>query len=178
MKTAGLRPLKPQIFGFGELYGIGFFTVSLIFILVSIPQFIFGQGTIPEIGQGLQAAPFPSEKGLVVCTREVRLKPDVDPKAFEKWIMDYWNPEWQDYIPGLQSYISRGDLENEAGRYKYFLVFNSRKIHPREMEQADHNTEWYRELFYYSPTKHLFEELFSFIEISPFFDNRNWIELK
>ncbi len=63
----------------------------------------------------------PTEKGLIISSREVRLKAHVDSKEFEKWINEYWNLEWQDLIHGLQSYIANG---NHGNGEIYVLTFS------------------------------------------------------
>lgn len=149
-------------------------------IIIALPFFpnAFGQSLSSETEHGLKSASMPTEKGLIMSVREIRLKADVDPAEFEKWITAYWNPEWQNLIPGLQSFVSKGNSKKEGSIYVYCLIFNSKKIHQSTLDKADSDTEWYPELIYYEPTKHLYDELFEHIEINPFFNNKTWFEIK
>ncbi|WP_157971903.1 hypothetical protein [Pleomorphovibrio marinus] len=159
MKTTGIRT-----------------TVCLTVLMASVwiyPSLVQGQSISTEIEQVRKFYAVPTEKGLIVLSREVRLKPDVDPKAFEKWIEAYWNLQWQDLIPGFQSYVAKREKD-----YSYYLVFNSNRIRNLNLTYSDKNTEWYREFLYYEPTKSLYDELFEYIEIDPFFTNIAWMEIK
>lgn len=151
---------------------------ALIVSVLLFPSLVHGQSLSTEIEQVRKFYAIPTEKGLIVSSREVRLKPDVDPKAFEKWIDTYWNLQWQDLIPGFQSYVAKRDNETNENLYDYFLVFNSKMRRYQDYSNSDKNIEWYREFLYYEPTKPLYDELFEYIEIDPFFTNIDWFEIK
>jgi len=127
----------------------------------------YAQTVSTGLPQSLRSELNPAAKTMIMCTREIQLKPGVDPAAFEKWIMEYWNPEWKDCIPGYESYV---DKNQEEPRYIYCLKFNvnNNGIPVNALEYID----WQRELIYYKPTKHLYEELFEYIEADPFFNNK------
>ncbi|CAN5617481.1 hypothetical protein BH23BAC1_BH23BAC1_04250 [soil metagenome] len=176
MKNARLKIVKSHFKIFSGKYGIGFLITNLVLATMPFPQFVFGQSVTSEIEQVLKVTSKPVEKGLIMCTREIHLKPHVDPKAFEKWIIEYWNPEWQDLIPGFQSYVDK--KESDAGEYAYiyFLQFNTKKAIKTSVDNDDEYADWYRELIYYEPTKHLYDESFEYIEADLFFNKRACFE--
>lgn len=58
----------------------------IVMSILSLPPLVEGQSVPTEIKQLRKFEPIQTEKGLIISTREVRLKSDVDPKVFEKWI--------------------------------------------------------------------------------------------
>jgi len=120
----------------------------------------------------------PTEKGMIISSREVRLKSDVDSNVFDKWINEYWNLEWEDLIPGFQSFIAKRDDGHSLGLYDYYLIFKAKNIKDPNFSLSDENIELYREFIYYEPTKHLYDELFEYIETDPFFKNIKMSEVK
>ncbi len=155
-----------------------FLSSLLVFVFFLSNQAVFGQIEITTLEQRLDAPPLPPGKGLIMCTREVRLLADTNADDFENWVAAYWNKEWKDLIPEIQSFISKNNSVEEGNIYTYHLIFNSKSLHQITLEKADKNTEWYRELLYYQPTKQLYEELFEHIEIDSFFNSWNWYEVK
>ena len=148
----------------------------IVMSILLLPPLVEGQSVPTEIKQLRKFEPIQTEKGLIISTREVRLKSDVDPKVFEKWINEYWNLEWQHLIPGFKSYVAKEEQTNDL--YTYYLIFNSKRTRNPNFPVSDQSIEWYRELIYYEPTKHLYDELFKYIEIDVFFTNTAWSEIK
>ncbi len=157
---------------------ISFLSTLLVFVFFLFNQVVFGQTGNTTIEQRLEAPPLPSDKGLIICTREVRLLADTKADDFENWVTAYWNEAWHDLIPDIQSFISKNNSVEEGNIYTYHLIFNSKRLHQITLENADKNTEWYREFIYYPPTKKLYEELFEHIEKDSFFNSWNWVEIK
>jgi len=138
--------------------------LMIILLLPIFPQIAIGQLVSSEI---------PHEKTeTFLCTREVALKPDVDPKIFEKWVIEYWNPEWQGLIPGFECYIDKKKSYLGENTYIHCLKFTKR-ISEAIPSNTDDLTDWYREFIYYEPTKHLYDELFEYIELDQFIYNKS-----
>lgn len=97
-------------------------------------------------------------------------------KSLKNGFNEYWNLEWQHLIPGFKSYVAKEEQTNDL--YTYYLIFNSKRTRNPNFPVSDQSIEWYRELIYYEPTKHLYDELFKYIEIDVFFTNTAWSEIK
>jgi hypothetical protein len=162
MKTIGIT-IEHHIYKISKVKnGIISWLLCILFTFYS--PIAFAQLVSSDFKEALR----PDAKTKLMCTRDIKLKPGVDPKAFEKWIIEYWNPEWRDWIPGYESYVDKTTSDQEEPQYFYCLKFSSttRGIH------ADDYVDWHRELIYYKPTKYLYDELFEFIELDPFFNNK------
>jgi len=151
---------------------------AVIISALAIYQIAIGQTVSGDLEKIRTFGPMPIEKGMIISSRVVKLKSDVDSKVFDKWVNEYWNLEWQDLIPGFQSYIAKRDDGHSLGLYDYYLVFKAKNIKNPDFTSLYENNEWYREFFYYEPTKHLYDELFVYIEMDPFFKNIEWVEVK
>jgi len=140
---------------------------TLLFLIIYAPL-TYAQMVSSSLKQSLTGDIKPAAKTTLICTREIHLKQGVDPAAFEKWIIEYWNPEWKDWIPGYESYVDKIALDQKEPQYYYCLKFNVKASAVNAYDYID----WHRELIYYKPTKYLYDELFEYIESGPFFYNQ------
>ena len=65
--------------------------------------------------------------GQVIVLRELELKPGASVAEFEQFVLETFNPAWQDAAPGLKGYIARGDRGVKKGGYAFVMVFDSEK---------------------------------------------------
>ncbi|HSJ66881.1 MAG TPA: hypothetical protein VK921_04375 [Anditalea sp.] len=155
----------------------GYSITVLMILAVTMSHLSFGQTVPRTIEKTLNIGQIPIEKGMVILSRDIKLKPEVDSKVFDNWINEYWNLEWEDLIPGIQSYVAKS--ENGLDKlYAYFLVFKPAKLSSSISFGPGEDLHMYREFIYYEPTKHLYDELFEYIEIEPFLTNISRFESK
>lgn len=74
--------------------------------------------------------------GEVIAIREIQLKAGADTAAFERFVITTYNPGWEAAVPGMKSYIAKGDRGVQKGSYALLLIFDSEKtrnaIFPKE----------------------------------------------
>jgi hypothetical protein len=67
----------------------------------------------------------PTHCGQVLAFRSLKLKQDVDPKAFEKFAAEVYTPTMQMYAPGMKGFFMKGERGKDKGGYVWVLTFDS-----------------------------------------------------
>ena len=94
--------------------------------------------------------------GELIGVREIKLKPDVDPAEFDRFVAEEFNPAWEGAMPGVRAYIAKAKRGEKMGSYIHFIIFDSEKTRDL-MLPDDQPVPWAAELLEKLPT---FEEEF------------------
>ena len=105
--------------------------------MLLISALLFGAAALmvdhfsPAIAEAPETAsyatlPLQVDPGNVVAIRELRLKSNVKPEDFERFITEEFTPTFETQVPGVKGFIFRGDRGDRKERYSFVLVFDSK----------------------------------------------------
>lgn len=69
-----------------------------------------------------------SGTGELIGIREIRLKPEIDPDEFDRFVAEQYNPSREGAYPGLREYIAKAKRGKKAGTYIHFVIFDAEKV--------------------------------------------------
>lgn len=65
--------------------------------------------------------------GKVMAFRELQLLPDTDTAAMERFAREQLTPTFKNQVPGVESYIIKGERGDLKGKYVHLLIFDSER---------------------------------------------------
>ena len=65
------------------------------------------------------------EGSEVIALRPLKLKPGVDPDAFEKFAVEVFAPAMDRYAPGMRGFVLKGERGKNKGQYVHVWTFDS-----------------------------------------------------
>lgn len=86
------------------------------------------------------------QPGAVVGLHYMKLKPDVDTKAFEKFIQDTWAPNRSDAVPGSKVFFLKGIRGENNHGYAFLWILDSEETRNRYFPQPDQASEEFEKL--------------------------------
>lgn len=69
----------------------------------------------------------PASGGRIMAFRELTLLPSTDTAELERFAREQLTPTFRDEVPGVESYIIRGQRGDHKGGYVHLLVFDSER---------------------------------------------------
>jgi hypothetical protein len=78
------------------------------------------------------------ETAEVIAYRELHLKEGVTEEELEKFVADELTPTFEQYVPGVQAIVMKGERGEKKGVYVLLLVFDSVKTRDFYFPTAQH----------------------------------------
>lgn len=105
-------------------------TVPLVLLLLTIlaVSFKLNQDKMAELKDiELKQALSLNNSGRVLAFRELTLLPKTNPKQLERFAAEQLTPTFSKQVPGVQSYIIKGERGDNKGKYIHLLIFDSER---------------------------------------------------
>jgi hypothetical protein len=159
-----------------QSYGIKNMILMMVIGMICVP--VFGQMSDVKTEKKPVVNSVRTGTGEVISVHNFQLKQQINKEDFEKWVIGYWNPAMVGVFPGVKSFITMGDTRGDAtGKYAYVLIFDSLKTRDAFLPEEGKHSEWFKEI-YFSPNKHLYEELFEYVEGDAFTNYSAWVVMR
>jgi hypothetical protein len=115
--------------------------------------------------------------GEAISHRIIDLKEGKDPAAFEKWVVNYFNPALEGLIPGIRAYVAKHDRGAKKDNYAYVIHYDSYNTRQAFFPVPGQIVDWFDKV-YYQPNKYLHDELFEWITRESWANYIDWVELR
>jgi len=105
-------------------------TIPLVLLLLTIlaVSFKLNHDNLAEVKNlELKGALSLDNKGRVLAFRELTLLPKTNPKQLERFAAEQLTPTFSKQVPGVQSYIIKGERGDNKGKYIHLLIFDSER---------------------------------------------------
>ena len=111
--------------------------LTLLLLFACIVSFKYGSqnisGQSSEQDRNLNLSQL---SGRVLAFRELTLLPNTDPEQLERFAAEQLTPTFKKQVPGVESYILKGERGDNKGKYVHLLIFDSERTRdfyfPRE----------------------------------------------
>jgi hypothetical protein len=101
-------------------------TLLLLFACIVSFKFEDRKGSVRSVMQDTNPN-LADLSGRVLAFRELTLLPNVNPKQLERFAAEQLTPTFKKKVPGVQSYIIKGERGDNKGKYVHLLIFDSER---------------------------------------------------
>lgn len=158
------------------IFGLRHFFLTMLMGILCYP--VFGQMSETKTENKPMTNSLRTGTGEVISVRHLKLKSGINADEFNKWVMEYFNPTWEGLIPGVRSFIAKGDTRGNAiGEYAYLIIYDSLKTRDAYAPEEGKHADWFKEIFF-SHFGYLYDELLEFVEAESFSKYSSWVVLR